>query len=160
MSGATNAQNLQINTTCAPNGLFVTSTEVCYLILRRCPVRNMNVGGIDINVFKEMLLHEASVALQLFWTHRPVLIKIEGDCILEGERLFTVHAYQFLVHALWCRSGGQPQHGHPSLRGAFAEQCGDLCSYGAAGGMTGGMNADRYAFTAGMSPVHVATQRV
>ena len=160
MSGATNTQDLQINTARVPYGQFIASTKVCYLILRRCSVRKMDVGGIDINVFKEMLLHEASVALQLFWTHRPVLIKIEGDCILEGERLFAVHAYQFVVHALWCRSGGQPQHGHPSLRGAFAEQCGDLCSHGAAGGMTGGMNADRYAFTAGMSPVHVATQRV
>ena len=160
MTGATNAQDLQINATCVPNGLFVTSAEVCYLILRGCPIRNVNVGRIDIDVFKEMLLHEASVALQLFWTHRPVLIKIEGDGILEGERLFAVHTYQFVVHALWCRSGGQPQHGHPSLRGAFAEQCGDLCGYGAACRMTSGMHADRYAFTAGMSPVHVATQRV
>ena len=83
MPGAANAQNLQINATRVPYGKFVASTKVCYLILRTCSVRNMDVGGIDINVFKEMLLHEASVALQLFWTHRPVLIKVEGDCVLE-----------------------------------------------------------------------------
>ena len=83
MSGAANTKNLQINTTRVPYSQFVASTEVCYPILRTCSIRNMNVGGIDINVFKEVLLHEASVALQLFWTHRPVLIKIEGDRILE-----------------------------------------------------------------------------
>ena len=83
MPGTANAQNLQINAARVPYGKFIASTEVCYLILRTCSVRNMNVGGIDIDVFKEMLLHEASVALQLFWTHRPVLIKVEGDCVLE-----------------------------------------------------------------------------
>ena len=71
-----------------------------------------------------------------------------------------MQAHEFFVHALWSRSGGQSQYGHPSLRGAFAEQRGDLYSHGAACGMTGGMNADWYAFAAGMSPVHVATQRV
>ena len=83
MSGATNTQDLQINAARIPYGQFIASTKVCYLILRRCSVRKMDVGGIDINVFKEMLLHEASVALQLFRTHRPVFIKVEGDCVLE-----------------------------------------------------------------------------
>ena len=77
-------------------------------------------------MIKEVLAHEAVVALQRPPIHRPVFVEVERHDGPERHSLFAVETDQLVIHADRRTPGGEAEDGLPTGRRARPHQIGDL----------------------------------
>jgi hypothetical protein len=81
----------------------------------------VGVGQVDVDVPKEVLVHEVAVALVMIGREADILIEVESGDAAEIQVLLLVHAHEFPVKALRRAAGGEAEHGI----GFFAHFFGD-----------------------------------
>jgi hypothetical protein len=79
------------------------------------PVGDVDQGGIDVHVLKEVLLHKAVIGVEVLPRHRVVLVQVEGGHAPEGEPFLAVHPDQLAIDADRGGSGGQAEHRAPAF---------------------------------------------
>lgn len=72
---------------------------------------NVDVLPGNVDVLKEVLVHEVMVALRVVGHQAHILVEVEGRHLREVQSFFLVHAGQFLVQTQGARAGGQADHG-------------------------------------------------
>ncbi len=84
----------------------------------------MDIVGIDIDVVKEVVPHEAVIGLLMFLWQSDILIEIKSGHRTKVQSFLVVHADEFLVELQWCAAGRHTYHGV----WLFAHQsCDDSC---------------------------------
>ena len=57
-------------------------------------VRNMNVGGIDVDMIEQVAVHVVVVTLKRIPINRIIFIQVERNYILKAQAFFFVHPHQ------------------------------------------------------------------
>jgi hypothetical protein len=89
---------------------------------RDVATRDVNVGGIDVDVIEQILPHEPVVAVDAVRRHRVVLVEIERDHVGEAQSFLPVASNQLAVNANWCGSRRETEYGMPTFLGASTDQ--------------------------------------
>ena len=93
MPRTSNTQYLQVDSPSSLDLLLVIPTEFIYFIPFQRSVRDMNILRININMIKQMVVHEIMVALLRLFRHRQILVQIEGNHVTERNSFFPVHSH-------------------------------------------------------------------
>ena len=94
MSIGANSSQEQINAT---YGLDLALILLAFgLEIWRVPVQDVDVGGLDVYMREEVLVHEAMVALWVITRNADVLVHVEGNDIFKRD----VAGFVFLDQAL------------------------------------------------------------
>ena len=133
MAGPPDAEQLQVDAAGLLEGALVRVAERGDVVRGQRAVRDVNVGGIDVDVVEQELVHEPAVALKRRRLHGVVLVEVEGDDVGEGEPFPAVQPDQLPVDGHRRRPRGQAEHARPSFAGAAADEARDLAGQGRAG---------------------------
>jgi hypothetical protein len=125
------AEELEVDPAGRADGGLVALGRRRDLLARPGPVGDVGVGGRDVDVVEEVLLHEAPVAVEARRRHRVVLVEVEGHDAREAEALLAVEPDELAVDADRGGAGGEPQDGASPGGAAFADDRGDAAADGA-----------------------------
>ena len=89
------AEQLQVNPARIYDALLILPTVG--LEVQGPPVRNVRIAWIDIDVVKQVLLHEAPVTLRVRGVQAHVLVQIKSSDEGEVEVFLAMHADQFPI---------------------------------------------------------------
>ena len=102
------AQQLQVDTAHVVDDLVVT------LALGRGvqvgAVGQVDAGGVDVDVVKEIVVHEAPVALGILTRQTAVFVQVDGGHFRKVHVALVVPVDQLLIGAHGGAAGGQAQH--------------------------------------------------
>ena len=73
-------------------------------------VQEIEIGGIYVDMGKEVVHHEPAVALGMVLVETEVLVHVEGHDVLERNLARLVDLDDLLIHAQRRRSGRQTEH--------------------------------------------------
>ena len=130
---ATDAEHLQVDPARLTDLLLVGRAGRGDLVAGEGAVGDVDRIGRDVDVVKEVLPHEAVVALQGVGLNRPVFVEVERHDSLERDTLFAMQADQFVVHADRGAARGEAEHRLLARGGPLANEIGDLPGHRAAG---------------------------
>lgn len=94
-----NASEEQFDATRATDLLFVGNAF--FLEIVGIAIQDVDVGGVDVYVTEEVLVHEAVIRLRMLSRYPHVLVHVERDDIAKGDVAVLVCADEVLVNALW-----------------------------------------------------------
>ncbi len=141
MPVAADSENLQVN---APRILNLLLVQPAVSIkIKRPAIRDVRVVGFDIDVRKEIVVHEEPVALRVRRTQPHVFIQVERRHLGKVQPLFPVQANQFLVKQQRRTARRHPQHAVRFLADKFRNKTGRS----ARGGLGIGFDDDAHAKT-------------
>lgn len=90
-TGAPDSEELEIETACILDAGFVVATKLIELVLGNGAIGNVDVLFGDVDVAKEMFVHEVPVRVErfldrgrIYFGNGVVLIEVEGDDVAEG----------------------------------------------------------------------------
>src|SRR5688572_21597079 len=110
MSIVSNAQQLQINSTCILDHFLILPAMFFYIFFFYSAIRNMGILRVNIDMIEKIHPHKAMIALQRIIAYRVVFVKIKSDHILKTELFLLVHPYQLSVYGFRSRTGGKPKY--------------------------------------------------
>src|SRR5690606_31275432 len=93
-----NTQKLQIQAAISAYLLLVSETICRNLFLGQCTSRNMNIVHINVDMIKQLLLHEMHIALCSIRLHRVVFVQIKRHYVVKAETLLFVKTDQLSVN--------------------------------------------------------------
>ena len=105
----TDAEELDVDTTSGGDGVFISLAGGGDVGGET--VRNVGLGLVDIDVIKELGLHEVVVALVVFGSETEIFVEVEALAILEGDFASLVGFSEQLVHLHRGGAGGQAEDG-------------------------------------------------
>src|SRR5665213_881623 len=126
MSAPANAEKDEIESSGIANGAFIRLAISRYFFSRKRAIGNVNMFRLDIYMLKQMLLHEAMIALQRLWRNRIIFVEVERPHLRKIEAGF-VQRNEFAVNSFRRRAGRQAENG---VR-FFADERGDALGHGA-----------------------------
>lgn len=97
MAVGANAAHEQVDTACCLNG-FLVILALCLQILG-IAIEDMDILFLDVDVTKEVVPHEAMIALGMFLGQVHILVHVERNHILERHLAGFVQGNQLAVHA-------------------------------------------------------------
>ncbi len=130
MTGAPDAENLQVEPAACLNLCLVGGTMCRYV--RRCQraAGQIHVLGLDVDVIEEIVVHEVPVRLRVLVRQSRVFIQVESGHVSERKPFFLVQANQLCVEGERCSSGGKPKHNPFTLSLPCAYKLSDFsCQY-------------------------------
>ena len=101
-------QNLQIDPPHVPNLLLVFLAIL--LEIGGQPVWDVCVFGFHVDVVKQALLHEVTVALRMVWAKPHIFVQVESHHLREIELRLAVQANQLAIGPLRRAAGRQTQY--------------------------------------------------
>ena len=110
VAGASDAENLQVDAPSFTNLLFVAQTRRRHILSRQRASGYVDGVERNIDMIKEVLPHEAMVALQRVGRDGPVFVKIECDHACKRQAFLAMQANEFVVDAHRRAACGQSQH--------------------------------------------------
>lgn len=126
VTGATDAENLQIKTTAGLNLVLISLAVGFDVLLCNCAAGKIDVLGGNVDVVEQVGVHEVPVGLNVLTGQTVVFVKVEGSYILEGKTLFLVQTNQLCIETKRGSAGGQTKHYTLALCGAAANE---LCYF-------------------------------
>ena len=145
--GAANTEQLQVDPPGFPNHFLIPNAGGSHLLARQRAVGNVNRVGRNIDVVKQMLPHEATVALEGVGLDRPVFVEVERNNSLKRHALLAVQADELVVDSYWRATCGQAQHRCLTNASPRLNQFCDLAGYGPAGIAWLVVHRDRHSLT-------------
>lgn len=78
--------------------------------IRRITIQQVNISRLNINVIKEITVHEAMVAFRMIFWQANVLIHVESDNMFETYLARFMHLNQCFIGSKRCATGWQAEH--------------------------------------------------
>jgi hypothetical protein len=103
---AADAQKLEVDASGLADGLFIGGA-ILIVIAADCPVGNVDVAGIHVDVRKQVFMHEMMEALGMRGGKTEILIEIKSNDPGEIERALLVKSDELFVNADHGAAGGQ-----------------------------------------------------
>ena len=82
---------------------------LCFQILCKS-IQDIDVLLRNIDMIKEIIMHEVPVALVVLFGKSYILVHVEGNDVLEGNLACLIHSYQLIVDADRGGAGGKAQN--------------------------------------------------
>ncbi len=93
------AQDLEVDTARILDRLLVLLAILVHALPGHRPVRDVDVGRVDVHVGEQVLPHESMVGVDAVRGHRVVLVEVERDDVLEAQPLLFVLPDELAVDA-------------------------------------------------------------
>ncbi len=122
VSGATDAENLQVDAARPSNLLFVADAIVLGVFGVDGAIGHIDVLWRNVDVIEERLLHPTAIALGVVRLHGEVFVEVEGDDVREVEVGLAVQANEFAVQADGRGAGWQAENGGPAGAVVLADE--------------------------------------
>ena len=133
VASAADAEQLQIDPPGLADQFLIPHAKSLNIAPLERAVGNMDRLSRDVDMIKQMLPHEAVVALQRSGLHRPVFVEVKRHHRAERNALLPVQPHQLVIHAHRRAPCRQPQHRLETSGGPRLHQLHDLASHRPAG---------------------------
>jgi hypothetical protein len=140
VAGAADAEDLHVEATGGADLFLVGPAPRENLRPGHGAVGDVDVGGRDVEVVEELLVHEPPVALGVRARQAVVFVEIEGHDVFEAQLLLAVQPDELAVETHRGGAGGQAEHGRPAGRIVAPDQGGQFGRHQRAGDVGRGMD--------------------
>ncbi len=122
MAGLADAEYLEVDPAGLADGLLIPGRVAGHVLPLDVPAGDVDLGGSDVDVVEQVLVHVAVVRMDAAGRHRVIFIEVEGLDVLERQPFLAVHPDELAVDTDRCRTGGESQYRPPALGSSLADE--------------------------------------